>query len=81
MSKFSPATKAVLESTACQVLADRRIHMETIAAAALRAAIDELIPEAREGRLATLDEKHRKVSVANIRAKFQDVIAELEKGK
>jgi hypothetical protein len=52
--------------------------METIAAAALRAAIDQVIPEAREGRLATLDEKHRKVSAWKVRADFQDIIRELE---
>jgi hypothetical protein len=42
---LSPAAQAVLNRTAEQVLADRRINMEHIAAAALRAAADQVVPE------------------------------------
>jgi len=42
VADLSPAARAVLNRTAEQVLADRRINMEHIAAAALRAAADHL---------------------------------------
>jgi len=42
---LSPAAQAVLNRTAEQVLADRRINMEHIAAAALRAAAEQVVPE------------------------------------
>jgi hypothetical protein len=42
MTSLSPAAQAVINSTAEQVLADRRIKMEHIAAAALRAAADQM---------------------------------------
>jgi hypothetical protein len=45
MTSLSPATQAVINSTAEQVLADRRIKIEHIAAAALRAAADQVVPE------------------------------------
>jgi hypothetical protein len=45
MTSLSPATQAVINSTAEQVLADRRIKMEHIAAAALRAAADQVVPD------------------------------------
>jgi len=45
MTNLSTAAQAVINSTAEQVLADRRIKMEHIAAAALRAAADQVVPE------------------------------------
>jgi len=45
MTDLSPAAQAVINSTAEQVLADRRIKMEHIAAAALRAAADQVVPD------------------------------------
>jgi len=45
---LSPAAQAVLNKTAEQVLADRRINMEHIAAAALRAAADQVVPHIEE---------------------------------
>jgi hypothetical protein len=45
MTSLSPAAQAVINSTAEQVLADRRIKMEHIAAAALRAAADQVVPK------------------------------------
>lgn len=44
MAELSPAAQAVITATAEQVLADRRINMEHIAAAALRAAADQVVP-------------------------------------
>jgi predicted HD phosphohydrolase len=44
MTSLSPAAQAVINSTAEQVLADRRIKIEHIAAAALRAAADGCDP-------------------------------------
>jgi hypothetical protein len=42
MAELSPAAQAVINATAEQVLADRRIRMEHIAAAAIRAAASVL---------------------------------------
>ena len=42
---LSPAAQNVINVTAEQVLADRRINMEHIAAAAMRAAADQVVPE------------------------------------
>jgi hypothetical protein len=44
MTSLSRAAQAVINSTAEQVLADRRINMEHIAAAALQAAADQVVP-------------------------------------
>jgi hypothetical protein len=45
---LSPAAQNVINVTAEQVLADRRINMEHIAAAALRAAADQVVPHLEE---------------------------------
>jgi hypothetical protein len=44
MTSLSRAAQAVINSTAEQVLADRRIKIEHIAAAALQAAADQVVP-------------------------------------
>ena len=44
MTTLSPAAQAVINRTAEQVLADRRIKIEHIAAAALRAAVEQVVP-------------------------------------
>jgi hypothetical protein len=48
MTSLSRAAQAVINSTAEQVLADRRIKIEHIAAAALRAAADQVVPHLEE---------------------------------
>jgi hypothetical protein len=48
VADLSPAAQAVLNRTAEQVLADRRINMEHIAAAALRAAADQVAPTEKD---------------------------------
>jgi hypothetical protein len=45
MTDLSPAAQNVINVTAEQVLADRRINMEHIAAAALRAVADQVVPK------------------------------------
>jgi hypothetical protein len=64
---LSPAAQNVINVTAEQVLADRRINMEHIAAAALRAAADQVVPVDRGSR-----------RQCNIRAKLLAIAAELE---
>jgi hypothetical protein len=44
VAELSPQAQAVINATAEQVLADRRINMEHITAAALRAAADQVVP-------------------------------------
>jgi hypothetical protein len=66
MTSFSPAAQAVINSTAEQVLADRRIKIEHIAAAALQAAADQVVPVDRGSR-----------RQCNIRAKLRAIAAEL----
>jgi hypothetical protein len=47
-------------------------------AAALRAAVDQVVPEHREHYPNTLDEKYRKVSVFDIRNQFLAIAAQLD---
>lgn len=49
-----------------------------IAAAALRAALDLVVPETREHHPSTLDEKYRKVTAFNVRDQFLAIAYELE---
>jgi hypothetical protein len=53
------------------------VHRAGIAAA-LRAAVDQVVPEHREHYPATLDERYRKVSAFDVRSKFFAIAAELE---
>jgi hypothetical protein len=79
--QYSPSTQAVSDAVKqvywdwgnlCPASAD------TIAAAALRAAVDAVVPEYREHSIHCLDERHRKVSAFNIRDAFLSIINELE---
>jgi hypothetical protein len=47
-------------------------------AAALCAALNQVVPEHREHHPATLDERHRKVSAFSVRDQFLAIAAELE---
>ena len=47
-------------------------------AAALRAAVDQVVPEHREHYPNTLDERYRKVSVFDIRNQFLAIAAQLD---
>jgi hypothetical protein len=47
-------------------------------AAALRAAVDQVVPEHREHHPNTLDERYRKVSVFDIRNQFLAIAAQLD---
>jgi hypothetical protein len=47
-------------------------------AAALRAAVDQAVPEHREHYPNTLDERYRKVSVFDIRNQFLAIAAQLD---
>lgn len=47
-------------------------------AAALRAILDEVLPEYREHHPNTLDERHRKVSVFDVRERFLSIAFELD---
>ena len=79
MTDLSPAAQAVINATAEQVLADRRIKLEHITAAALRAAADQVVPEeelimnARGTR-----HWHRAIQRAETRAAFFAIADELE---
>lgn len=79
--EYSPPTQAVSDAAErvcwdwgnlCPASAD------TIAAAALRAAVDAVVPECREHSIPCLDEMHRKVSAFNIRDAFLSIANELE---
>lgn len=82
--KYSPSTQAVSDAidkvrwdwgNMCPADA------YTTAAAALRAAVDAVVPEYREHSIHCLDERHRKVSAFNIREAFLSIINELEETK
>jgi hypothetical protein len=53
-------------------------HYLPAIAAALRAAADQVVPEHRENYPNTLDERHRKMSVFDIRNRILAIAAELE---
>jgi hypothetical protein len=72
---LSAAAQAVINSTAEQVLTDRRIKMEHIAAAALRAAADQVAPsDAMEPR----NNLPMAVECQRIRAELLAIAAELD---
>jgi len=54
------------------------IQRRRMLAAALRAAVDQAVPEYREHYPATLDERYRKVSAFDIRNRFLAIAAQLE---
>ena len=67
--QLSPAAKAVLTAVTLtkydvppEGLPAFAEEMAPLLAAALRAAVDQVVPEYREHYPATLDERHRKVS-------------------
>jgi hypothetical protein len=79
MTSLSPAAQAVINSTAEQVLADRRIKMEHIAAAALRAAADQVVPD-KCPPIEDFNEFDQGYAVAHIthRQTLLDIATELE---
>jgi len=83
VAELSPAAQAVINATAERVLADRRINMEHIAAAALRAAADQVVPIppmiVQGGR--TYEEAWTETVKDSIRQKLFAIAAELEVGR
>jgi len=77
---LSPAAQAVMDA----FLGDSEYtglqmdDMRENVAAALRAAIDQVVPEYREHYPTTLDERHRKVSAFDVRDRYLAIAAELE---
>jgi len=71
---LSPAAQAVLDATDYPEDWATRVRV----AAALRAAVDQAVPEYREHYPATLDERYRKVSAFDIRNRFLAIAAQLE---
>ena len=81
MAKLSPAAQVVLSAAngaCCYGPDDVLNESQWIAAAALRAAADQVVPEHREHYPATLDERHRKVSAFDVRNQFFAIAAQLE---
>jgi hypothetical protein len=72
MADLFPAAQSVLD-------AYRSTHLSiNNLAAALRAAVDQVVPEHREHYPNTLDERYRKVSVFDIRNQFLAIAAQLD---
>jgi len=71
---LSPAAQAVLDATDYPEDWATRVRV----AAALRAAVDQAVPEYREHYPATLDERYRKVSAFDVRNRFLAIAAQLE---
>jgi hypothetical protein len=80
MTDLSPAADAVLDAymTNCGWLDGPLEKDYRCAAAVLRAALNQLVPEYREHYPATLDERYRKVSAFDVRNQFLAIAAELE---
>ena len=79
MTDLSPAALAVMTAGTMgnsNVINDP-VYRQCIAAA-LRAAIDQVVPEYRENRPKTFDEKHRKMDASVIRYCLLDIADELE---
>jgi len=79
LTDLSPAALAVMTAGTMgnsNVINDP-VYRQCIAAA-LRAAIDQVVPEYRENRPKTFDEKHRKMDASVIRYCLLDIAAELE---
>jgi hypothetical protein len=69
---LSPDAQAVLDAYRSSHLSINNL------AAALRAAADQVVPEHRENYPNTLDERHRKMSVFDIRNRILAIAAKLE---
>jgi len=78
MTDLSPAAQAVLDAAIASAIKNLHGTYERDIAAALRAAIDQVVPEYRENRPKTFDEKHRKMDVSPIRYCLLDIADELE---
>jgi hypothetical protein len=79
LTDLSPAALAVMTAGTMgnsNVINDP-VYRQCIAAA-LRAAIDQVVPEYRENRPKTFDEKHRKMDASVIRYCLLDIADELE---
>jgi hypothetical protein len=77
---LSPAAQAVLDAFLGDA-EDTGLQMDDLrenVAAALRAALDQVVPETREHYPATVDERCRKISAFNVRNQFFVIAAELE---
>ena len=80
MTDLSPAAQAVLDAflkTPGEEPMPGWNYRRDIAAA-LRAAVDQVVPEHREHYPNTLDERYRKVSVFDIRNQFLAIAAQLD---
>ena len=84
MTELSPVAQAVLDAFNAKQDEMHEVTWLTrnpdrdCIAVALRAAVDQLVPEHREHYPATLDERHRKVSAFDVRNKFLAIADELE---
>ena len=79
MTKLSGRTQAVLDAYwNCPWDPDLQVEDRHAIAAALRAAVDQVVPEHREHYPVTLDERHRKMSVFDVRNQFLAIAGELE---
>lgn len=76
MADLSPDAQAVMERTAAQVLADRRVNLEHITAAALRAGVDQVVPPTPFDRRYITEEKWD--ARDDIRNQLLAIAAELE---
>jgi hypothetical protein len=80
MTELSPAAQAVLDAF-LKTLGEEPMpgwDYGRDLAAALRAAVDQVVPEHREHYPNTLDERYRKVSVFDIRNQFLAIAAQLD---
>lgn len=80
MTDLSPFAQAVLDAFLGDA-EDTGLQMDDMRdnlAAALRAAVDQAVPEYREHYPATLDERYRKVSAFDVRNRFLAIVAQLE---
>jgi hypothetical protein len=75
---LSPATQAVMDAFLAEWSDEALKQDRHCLAAAFRAAINQVVPEYRENRPKTFDEKHRKMDVSPIRYCLLDIADELE---
>jgi hypothetical protein len=78
MTELSPQAQAVLDAVCNNTEPD--CDTQHLIAAALLAAVDQVVPEHREHYPNTLDERYRKVSAFDLRNRFLAIAAELEGG-
>lgn len=78
MANLSPSAKAVLDALDDQFYELNSQHMAAVITA-LRAVVDQVVPETREHYPATVDERYRKVSAFNVRNQFFAIADELER--